>query len=99
MRAPIETSYGPVASRTVFELVVEGADGVAGRGECAPLEPYDGVSCARARAALSAYRAVLADGDGLDGGELLDACRAADELPQALAAVDLALWDRAGRRA
>ena len=42
---------------------------------------------------------MLEDGDGLDGGELLDACRDADDLPQALAAVDLALWDRAGRRA
>jgi L-alanine-DL-glutamate epimerase-like enolase superfamily enzyme len=99
LRTPIETSYGPVASRALLELVIEGADGVQGRGECAPLEPYDGVSVDRARAALDAYRPVLCDGDGLDGGELLDACRAADDLPQALAAVDLALWDRAGRRA
>jgi L-alanine-DL-glutamate epimerase-like enolase superfamily enzyme len=30
---------------------------------------------------------------------LLDACRAEDDLPAALAAVDLALWDLAGRRA
>jgi L-alanine-DL-glutamate epimerase-like enolase superfamily enzyme len=99
LRAPIETSYGPIASRVLFELVIEGADGVQGRGECAPLQPYDGVSPDRARAALEAYRGVLSEGDGLDGGELLDACRAADDLPQALAAVDLALWDRAGRRA
>ncbi len=99
MRAPIETSYGLVSERSLFELVIEGADGVQGRGECAPLQPYDGVSLHRARAALEAYRAVLSDGDGLDGGELLDACRAADDLPQAIAAVDLALWDRAGRRA
>lgn len=99
LRTPIATSYGKVASRTVFELVIEGSDGVAGRGECAPLEPYDGVSLDRARAALDAYRAVLSDGDGLDGGELLEACRRADDLPQAMAAVDLALWDRAGRRA
>ena len=99
LRTPIETSYGPVASRSLFELVIEGADGVPGRGECAPLEPYDGVSLDRARAALDAYRAVLSEGDGLDGGELLEACRNADDLPQAIAAVDLALWDRAGRRA
>ncbi len=99
MRSPIVTSYGPVAARALFELEIEGADGVPGRGECAPLAPYDGVSLDRARAALEAYRVVLSDGDGLDGGELLDACRAADDLPQALAAVDLALWDRAGRRA
>ncbi|MEA2220885.1 MAG: L-Ala-D/L-Glu epimerase [Solirubrobacteraceae bacterium] len=99
LRAPIVTSYAPpLSSRELFELVIEGADGVPGRGESAPLAPYDGVSPARARAALDAYRSVLEDGDGLEDGELLDACRAADPLPQALAAVDLALWDRAGRR-
>ncbi|MBW3653614.1 MAG: hypothetical protein KY433_08480, partial [Actinobacteria bacterium] len=96
---PLQTSYGPLAEREILELQVEGADGVCGRGEAAPLEPYDGVSLARARAALEAYRPILQDGDALQGGELLDACRAADDLPQALAAVDMALWDRAGRRA
>jgi L-alanine-DL-glutamate epimerase-like enolase superfamily enzyme len=99
LRSPLATSYGTLRTRTLYELEIEGADGVCGRGECAPLQAYDGVSDERARAALEAYRAVLQDGDGLDGGELLDACRAADDLPQALAAVDLALWDRAGRRA
>ncbi len=100
LRAPLATSYGPpLSSRDLFELVIEGADGIEGRGECAPLEPYDGVSYERARGALESYRAVLEGADELDGGELLDACRAADELPQALAAVDMALWDRAGQRA
>ena len=99
MRTPIATSYGALTERSLFELAIEGSDGAEGRGECAPLEAYDGVSLHRARAALEAYKAVLEGGDGLDGGELLDACRAADDLPQALAAVDLALWDRAGRRA
>ncbi|MEA2155255.1 MAG: L-Ala-D/L-Glu epimerase [Solirubrobacteraceae bacterium] len=96
---PLVTSHGPVAERELFELHIEGADGVSGRGESAPLEAYDGVAPARALAALEAYRAVLEDGGEREGGELLDACRAADDLPQALAAVDLALWDRAGRRA
>jgi L-Ala-D/L-Glu epimerase len=32
------------------------------------------------------------------GATLLDACRAADPLPQALAAIDIALWDLAGTR-
>jgi len=98
-RAPMRTSYGDVAERELVELTIEGADGVAGRGEAAPLEPYDGVSPTRARAALDAYRPILESGDALQGGELLDACRAADDLPQGLAAVDMALWDRAGRRA
>ena len=42
---------------------------------------------------------MLAAGDGRTGPQLLDACRAVADLPQALAAVDLALWDAAGRRA
>jgi L-alanine-DL-glutamate epimerase-like enolase superfamily enzyme len=99
LRTPIATAFGTLHARELFELSIEGADGVRGCGEAAPLQPYDGVSAQRARAALEAYRPVLEDGDGLDGGELLDACRAADGLPQALAAVDIALWDRAGRRA
>ncbi|CAA9533365.1 MAG: O-succinylbenzoate synthase [uncultured Solirubrobacteraceae bacterium] len=98
-RTPLQTSYGALEERTVFAFEIEGADGVPGRGEAAPLEPYDGVSPSRARIALDAYRLVLEDADALQGGELLDACRAADDLPQALAAVDMALWDRAGRRA
>ncbi len=97
-RAPVATAFGVLDTRAVVELEIEGADGVAGRGEACALEPYDGVSTAALEAALEAYRPVLEDGDGLDGGELLDACRAAADLPQALAAVDLALWDRAGRR-
>jgi L-alanine-DL-glutamate epimerase-like enolase superfamily enzyme len=99
LRTPLQTSYGPLRVRELLELEIEGADGIPGRGESAPLEPYDGVSLERARAALEAYRPLLEDGDARDGAELLDACRAADDLPQALAAVDLALWDRAGRRA
>jgi L-alanine-DL-glutamate epimerase-like enolase superfamily enzyme len=98
-RSPLQTSYGALAQREIFELTIEDADGISGRGEAAPLEPYDGVPASRARAALDAYRPILEDGDALRGGEVLDACRAADDLPQALAAVDMALWDRAGRRA
>jgi len=99
-RSPLPTAYGLVDEREIFELAIEGDDGVRGCGEAAPLESYDGVSPARARAALEAYRDVIEDSDeDLPGGGLLDACRAADDLPQALAAVDIALWDRAGRRA
>jgi len=99
-RTPLQTSYGSIAERELFELAIESADGVVGRGEAAALEPYDGVSPARTHTALHAYRTVLMhSGDELAGGELLDACRAADDLPQALAAVDLALWDRAAKRA
>lgn len=97
-RTPLETSYGTLAERELLELHIEDADGVRGSGEAAPLEPYDGVSMQRVRAGLEACAAVLEDGDDLASGDLLDACRAAAGGPHALAAVDMALWDRAGRR-
>jgi L-alanine-DL-glutamate epimerase-like enolase superfamily enzyme len=95
---PVRTAYGELRERTVLELTIRGADGVEGRGEAAPLEPYDGVPLAAVEEALRAYEPILREGDDLPGGALLDACRDAADLPQALAALDLALWDRAGRR-
>ncbi len=98
LRAPLRTAYGSVGERTVLELALVDADGVTGRGEAAPLEAYDGVRLRAAREALDAYGPVLARAEELGPGEVLDACRAVADLPQALAAVDVALWDRAGRR-
>jgi L-alanine-DL-glutamate epimerase-like enolase superfamily enzyme len=99
LRTPLRTAYGDVDERVTFVLTVTAADGVTGRGEAAPLEAYDGVPVGIVGEALQRYAAVLADGDGATGPQLLDACRAVADLPQALAAVDLALWDAAGRRA
>lgn len=97
-RAPLATAFGELRERELLVLTIEGADGVAGRGEAAPLEPYDGVPLGVVREALEAFRPIIEEADDAPGGSLLDACRAVAELPQALAAVDLALWDRAGRR-
>jgi L-alanine-DL-glutamate epimerase-like enolase superfamily enzyme len=99
LREPVRAAWGELGERVLLEVELVGSDGVVGRGEAAPLEPYDGVSLDACRAALDAYAEVLAARGDAPGGELLDACRAAADLPQALAAVDLALWDRAGRRA
>ncbi|MEA2285118.1 MAG: L-Ala-D/L-Glu epimerase [Solirubrobacteraceae bacterium] len=96
--SPLHTAHGVLRERELLLLRIRGADGVVGWGEAAPLEPYDGVPLAAVREALAAYEAILRDGDDLPGGALLDACREAVDLPQALAAVDLALWDRAGNR-
>lgn len=99
LREPLVTAGGTVGERTLLILRVEDAEGRVGWGEAAPLEHYDGVSGERCRAALEAHVAVLRGGPGSGGGAaLLDACREADPLPQALAAVDLALWSLAGAR-
>ena len=98
-RTPLQTAFGTVASRDVFSVELE-ADGWAGRGEAAPLEPYDGVPAAAVATALARYAELLRDIDpAVPAHALLDACRRVVELPEALAAVDMALWDRAGRRA
>ena len=99
LAAPLHTSYGTLAERELIMVSLTGNDGVTGHGEAAPLQAYDGVSVKRTLRALERYRAALADvADPGAPGSLLEACRNADPLPQALAAVDLALWDRAGRR-
>jgi L-alanine-DL-glutamate epimerase-like enolase superfamily enzyme len=95
----LRTAYGEVERRGTYVLTITAQDGVTGRGEAAPLEAYDGVPLAIVGQALERYAEVLSDGEGRTGAELLDACRHVADLPQALAAVDLALWDAAGRRA
>ncbi len=99
LRTPLETSYGAVRERQLLTVTLIDADGVSGHGEAAPLQPYDGVSIARVRAALEAYRPVLMQSATANGAQLIEACRRVEDLPAALAAIDLALWDRAGRRA
>ena len=92
----IKASWGELHEREVLIVRIDLPDGTWGEGEAAPLEPYDGVSLAEVRAALDAYAAVLADQDPT--ADLLAACAAERDLPQALAAIDLALWDHASRR-
>jgi L-Ala-D/L-Glu epimerase len=100
LKAPLETAYGKVAERELLVVSLTDGDGMSGYGEAAPLEAYDGVSIARVESALAQYEPVLANWrEDMNGAQLIDACRRVDDLPQALAAVDLALWDRAGKRA
>jgi L-alanine-DL-glutamate epimerase-like enolase superfamily enzyme len=99
LRTPLETSYGVLRERPILTVALTDPDGATGFGEAAPLQPYDGVSLARVRTALEAYRPVLMQSAGATGVQLVEACRRVDDLPAALAAIDLALWDRAGRRA
>jgi L-alanine-DL-glutamate epimerase-like enolase superfamily enzyme len=99
-RAPLTAAHGGAdAPRPLVLLRLQGADGVEGLGEAAPLESYDGVSVADVLGDLEACGPVLAAADGGEPATVLAACRAEGALPQALAAIDLALWDMAGRRA
>jgi L-alanine-DL-glutamate epimerase-like enolase superfamily enzyme len=99
LRRPLETSYGTLREREITTVSLTDSDGAKGHGEASPLQPYDGVTVARVERALESYRPVLMQSEGFHGAQLIDACRRVDDLPQALAAVDLALWDLAGRRA
>ncbi|MGH2880401.1 MAG: mandelate racemase/muconate lactonizing enzyme family protein [Solirubrobacteraceae bacterium] len=99
LRAPLLTAFGAIERRVVLSVSLRDEDGALGYGEAAPLAAYDGVSVERVEQALERYRPVLAASAGLNGAEIVDACRRADDLPEAFAAIDLALWDRAGRRA
>jgi L-alanine-DL-glutamate epimerase-like enolase superfamily enzyme len=99
LRHPLESSYGAVLERELLVVALTDEHGVTGYGEAAPLEAYDGVSIARVEQALERYRALVENAAGMNGAEVVDACRRVDDLPEAFAAIDLALWDRAGRRA
>ncbi len=99
MREPFTAGHGTVSDRELLLVTLEAVDGTVGYGEAAPLTSYDGVSLADVRAALEDCRPVL-EGypDASPIADVLARCSEATVLPQALAAVDLAVWDLAGRR-
>ena len=99
LKRALETSFGTITDRELALVALTGEDGVTGYGEAAPLPAYDGVSIERVWQALQDYQLVLADVRGSNGAQMIDACRQVHDLPAALAAMDMALWDRAGRRA
>jgi len=99
LATPLESSYGAVRERHLVIVTLTGEDGVPGYGEASPLEAYDGVSTDRVERVLDGYRPVLARSGDMNGAQVIEACRGVEDLPAALAAIDLALWDRAGRRA
>ncbi len=98
LRAPVGSAWGSIHDRELLLLSLTAADGTCGFGEAAPLPGYDGVGIDDVRAALEDCRPLLADGDDVPLPTLLASCVRAAILPQAIAAVDLALWDLAGRR-
>jgi L-alanine-DL-glutamate epimerase-like enolase superfamily enzyme len=97
---PLKAAWGELAERELLLVTLTDRDGTTGQGEASSLEAYDGVPSAALWGALDAYASVLAAAPpGAGPEELVAACRAERDLPQALAGVDLALWDLEGRRA
>jgi L-alanine-DL-glutamate epimerase-like enolase superfamily enzyme len=99
LATPLASSYGTVEERQVLIVALSGGDGLEGYGEAAPLETYDSMSIERVQRVLESYRPALERSTDMNGAEVIEACRRVADLPAALAAIDLALWDRAGRRA
>lgn len=99
LRTPLPTAWGRLDARTLFLTRLSGEDGIVGRGEAAPLQPYDGVSDEHCRAELGRLASALqALDDDAPGHVVMDALARATDCGPALAAVDMALWDRGGRR-
>jgi o-succinylbenzoate synthase len=98
MRAPFVSATGSLRTRELALVRLEHRDGHTGYGEAAPLPSYDRVTVDDVQVALDSCREVLARGEELEREELLAECARLAVLPQAVAAIDLALWDLAGRR-
>jgi L-Ala-D/L-Glu epimerase len=95
LRAPFVTSQGAIDTVPLLLLRLEGADGFVGVGEAVAL----GIPDDQAQIALEDCREVLGDSDGGPIDEVLAECANLAVLPQAVAAIDSALLDLAGRRA
>jgi len=103
LRAPFASGSGSITSRELLLVKLEDREGRIGYGEAAPLPVYDGVTTDDVRAALEDCRPTLAEAAALersaDRATLLAECARLAVLSQAVAAIDLALWDLAGKRA
>jgi o-succinylbenzoate synthase len=99
LRAPFVSARTSVKARRLGLVRLHAADGTIGHGEAAPLEGYDAAVLDDVLAALEDCREPLSHSDGEDHEALLNECARQAVLPHAVAAIDLALWDLAGRRA
>lgn len=99
LRSEFTTGHGSVRDRELLLVSLASRDGHVGYGEAAPLQSYDGVSVAEVRAVLEGCQATLDRADDTPRADLLARLSEIAVVPQALAALDLALWDLEGRRA
>ncbi len=92
-------AHGTVSERELVLISLQAGDGLIGHGEAAPLPSYDGVGVGEVIEALEACRPVLEDYPGhAPIADVIARCGERTIVAQALAAIDLALWDLAGQR-
>ena len=108
-REPYRTASGELEGRSMIVVRLSAAWGDVGLGEAVPLSLRGGPGLAAVEAELRSCGEALADADAeaarsRDPGrirawvwELLERCRAQSAGPQAIAAIDTALHDLAGR--
>jgi L-alanine-DL-glutamate epimerase-like enolase superfamily enzyme len=94
LREPFATAWGTVSERELVLVRLEDGSGAAGFGEAAPLAGY-GSGLEEVLAGLERAREVLAGADSDGARERLSGV---SMTPEALAALDLALWDLSCRR-
>jgi L-alanine-DL-glutamate epimerase-like enolase superfamily enzyme len=98
LSAPLRSASDAATERPLVLLTL-GSGAVTGYGEAAPLEGYDGVSVDAVVAELERCVSTLEKSAPGDVDGVLRACSELTQLPQTLAAIDLALWDLAGKAA
>lgn len=94
---PYVTSAGTLEVREMILLRITTDDGLTGWGDAVPLSLRGGASLAEVSDALEECCAPLLVGSPLDREALLDVCAESRPPPPALAAVDVALLDLAGK--
>jgi L-Ala-D/L-Glu epimerase len=99
LRVPFVSAGGSISSRPLIVLAIEDASGLIGFGEAAPLPGYHDCSASEVLAAIEACSPVLRAAQVLDRPALLARCAEQTTIHPALAAIDLALWDLAGKLA
>ncbi|HTU31397.1 MAG TPA: enolase C-terminal domain-like protein [Solirubrobacteraceae bacterium] len=92
-------AHGTVSERELVLVSLQAGDGLTGHGEAAPLPSYDGVGVGDVVSALEDCRPVLEQYPGhAPIADVIARCGERTIVAQALAAIDLALWDLAGQR-
>ncbi len=99
LRSPLASARDTVGVRRLIVLALQDSDGLIGYGEAAPLAGYHDVREGDVITALEECSQLLRSSDGRDPKQLLAVCAELTTVRQALAAIDLALWDLAGKRA